>query len=61
MISCVSNSYDEPFAMCRKRTKSLFIDLPAPSAMFELIDFAHWRMWETMPYNSDFGNRDVYL
>jgi len=61
MMSCVSNSYEEPLAIWRYRAKSLFVDLPAPSAMFELIEIAERRICEIKPYFSDLGKHEVNL
>ena len=61
MISCVSNSYEEPFAICRKRAKSLFVERPAPSAILELMDTAERRICDVKPYCSDLGKRDDNL
>lgn len=43
MISCISNSQEEAYAILKKRLKSLLVFRPAPSAMFDPIDATHLR------------------
>jgi hypothetical protein len=42
-MSWVSNSYEDAYAILRNRLKSLFVFLPAPSAILELIETLHLR------------------